>query len=399
MSTQMRNILLLFFLVLGACASAEKEAEPKDYSKALAPGARALELVTNRSEYPDFRAMWRDRESLRRAIENSLDYLSKPSSQTYYPFLDFTHADVQASLERFLVILHRAQDAREFSGYIQVEYDVYRSVGWDGEGTVLFTAYYQPIFAGSRERSDVFKYPIYKLPDDLVKAKDGTPLGRRQGESVVSYWTREEIESGEKLIGQGLELAWLANPLDAFIIHVQGSAKIRMPSGEMMNVGYAGKTDHPYTSIGRALVADGRFSSDELSLARIRRFFAAQPEELQGYLNRNASYVFFTETDGGGPYGSLGAPVTPYRSIATDKSIFPRGALCAVKTKIPELQADGGLRPVSYQALVLDQDTGGAIRSAGRCDLYIGTGDTAEVIAGHTKYEGQLFYLFLRSSR
>ena len=387
--------ILTFSIVLMSCSSGPVAEEKADYTKPLPEGVSALELVTDPAQYPDFRAMWRDKDSILVALNNSLDYFSKPSSQRFYPFEDFTHERVVTSLEKMKEILAKSSNAMEFSGYCRTSFDVYRSVGWNGEGTVLFTAYYQPIFDGSLERSATYSHPLYRLPDDLVKADDGTPLGRQEGERVVGYWTRKEIETERYLDGRNLEFVWLKSALDAFIIHVQGSAKIRLPDGTFHHVGYAGKTEHAYTSIGKELVADGRFSADELSLARIREYFAAHPEDLNDYLNRNESFVFFTETDGGGPYGSLGAPVTSYRSIATDKGIFPRGALCAVETKVPSM-ISGRLEPRDFAAIVFDQDTGGAIRSAGRCDLFVGTGDKAEQIAGHTKYEGQLFYLFAK---
>ncbi len=396
MSPLCRFVFTAFFLVgvLG-CSSDPSNSEVADYSKPLPEGARALELVTDPAQYPDFRAMWRDRTGIMRALDNSLDYFSKPSSHNFYPSQGFTHERVVASLKEMRDILGKSQSEQEFSGYCRLAFDVYRSVGWNGRGTVLFTAYYQPIFDGSLEATGEYRHPLYRLPADLVKADDGTPLGRRSGERIVSSWTRKEIDQDKPFVGQGLELVWLKSALDAFIIHVQGSAQIKLPDGSPHYIGYAGKTEHAYTSIGKELVADGKFKAEDLSLARIRSYFAAHPQDVSEYLNRNESFVFFTETDGGGPYGSLGAPVTAYRTIATDKSIFPRGALCAIETQVPQIVA-GHLQPRDLSALVFDQDTGGAIRSAGRCDLFVGTGDQAEQIAGHTKYEGELFYLFVK---
>jgi membrane-bound lytic murein transglycosylase A len=151
-------------------------------------------------------------------------------------------------------------------------------------------------------------------------------------------------------------------------------------------VGYAGKTEQPYTSLGRALVRDGRIPEADVSLAAIRRHFAAHPEETQRYLDENPSYVFFTETPPG-PFGSIGTKVTARASIATDKSVYPRGALAFV---------DARLGNAPFRAFVLDQDTGGAIRSAGRCDIFAGTGPEAEAIAGTTLSVGRLYYLFLK---
>jgi membrane-bound lytic murein transglycosylase A len=112
---------------------------------------------------------------------------------------------------------------------------------------------------------------------------------------------------------------------------------------------------------------------------------------MRGYLNRNESYVFFTIREGG-PYGSLNVPLTPLRSIATDKAVFPRAAISFAVTQLPQ----SSLRPDPFRAFLLDQDTGGAIRSAGRADIFYGSGPEAEAKAGHTQCEGRLYYIFLK---
>lgn len=389
------TLALVTAMFLFSCASQHKE-EVKDYSRALPEGAPALELVTDPVEFPDFRAMFADLESLDSALEASAEYMTKPSSKQWFPVQEFTHSRVERSLAALREVVGKSQSPMEFAGFMRSNFDVYRSVGWNGEGEVLFTAYYQPIFDGRRERGGAYVHPVYGLPEDLVKDKDGTPLGRRDGERVVSYFSRAELEANGHLDGQGLEVAWLESKLDAFIIHVQGSAKLRLEDGSFMYIGYAGKTDREYTSIGKELVADGKIPSDELSLAAIRGWFDQNPEELDEYLQRNESYVFFLETGPGGPWGSLGAPVTAWRTIATDKSVFPRASPCAVETVVPRLRSGGGLTQTPITTLVFDQDTGGAIRSAGRCDLFVGIGDEAERIAGHTQHEGRLFYFLVK---
>ncbi|MCA9321114.1 MAG: MltA domain-containing protein [Planctomycetes bacterium] len=395
----MRSSVVVWLAILAlvaSCTSSARAPRKKDYARALGEGENALELVTDRSEYPDFRAMYGDSDSILRALRESRGWFDKPSSKRHYPVAGFTHDRVAYSLDRLIEIVASAQSPEELSGLIALNFDVYRSVGWDGSGEVLFTAYYQPIFDGSRQPTAAFSEPLYGLPADLVKAEDGTPLGRRVGETLVAYPTRREIETTNLLKGQGLELVYLKNRLDAFIIHVQGSAKIRLPDDTFVHVGYAGKTDRGYTSIGQELVADGHIADDDLSLSAIREFFSRRPDLLDDYLQRNDSYVFFTETGPGGPYGSLGLPVTSYRTIATDKTIFPRGAPCAVATRMPKLSPGGSDRVEDFVALVCDQDTGGAIRSPGRCDVFVGTGEAAERVAGHTKYEGRLFYLMAK---
>jgi membrane-bound lytic murein transglycosylase A len=274
-------------------------------------------------------------------------------------------------------------------------------VGWDGTGEVLYTAYCEPIFEGRLTPDATFRHPLFKLPADLVKDEDGTPLGRRKSDgSLVPYYTRAELEQGDALAGS--ELVYLKDPFEVYIAHVQGSARVNLPDGSQMCVGYAGKTDRPYKSIGLALVAEGRMRSEDLCLAALKRYFREQPSELDRVLPLNESYVFFTEREPG-PFGSIGCRVTPYHSLATDKTVFPRGGPCVVVTRLPVEAPPGdpqrgraGVRYANRTCLVFDQDTGGGIRSAGRADLFIGTGPEAERLAGYTQEEGRLFYLFIK---
>jgi membrane-bound lytic murein transglycosylase A len=194
----------------------------------------------------------------------------------------------------------------------------------------------------------------------------------------------------------GLELVWLASRLEAFLVQVQGSAKLQLTDGTVMSVGYAGRTEYPYTSIGRALVEDGKIDPDRLSLPNLLAYFEAHPEDLNNYLPRNERFIFFREGDGGPPTGSLSVPVTAGYSIATDKSLMPPGAIAAIQLALPQQTPQGtwGSQPITR--LVLDQDTGGAIQGAGRVDLYVGSGSQAGELAGRINTSGRLYYLLLR---
>ncbi|MDQ7779141.1 MAG: MltA domain-containing protein, partial [Planctomycetota bacterium] len=193
----------------------------------------------------------------------------------------------------------------------------------------------------------------------------------------------------------GQELVYLKDRFDVHVVHVQGSARIKLPDGREMKIGYAGKTDRPYMSVGLALVRDGKIAKDGLSLQAMREYFKAHPADLDRYLYENQLYVFFKEQDGG-PWGSLNALVTPYRTIATDKTVFPRGCIAFVETKLPAAGPGGGVAQAAYYGFALDQDTGSAIRAAGRCDVYLGVGPDAEKLAGQTYAEGKLYYIFLK---
>jgi membrane-bound lytic murein transglycosylase A len=213
---------------------------------------------------------------------------------------------------------------------------------------------------------------------------------------MAPYYTRQEIESQGLLAGS--ELVWLEDALDAYIVHVNGSAKLRLePAGggepEVMYVGYAGKTDRPYRGLGQALVDAGLVSRDELSLAAIKRLYKRDPKAVEEYMARNQSYVFFTEYDGGHwPAGSLNARVTPERSLATDKRVYPRGGLVLADTKAVTFTGERA----PFVQFMLDQDTGGAIKAPGRADIFMGVGPGAEILAGGQYAEGRLYYFFVK---
>jgi len=395
--------LALACLLLQGCSSWWLR---KDYSNPLPAGQVALRKITDPARIPDFRRAFNNPHKLVASIDHSLTYFNEhPSSQAYFPYLDVGHSRAVKSLERFKRLLAECSTADEFHRRLVEDFDVYESVGCDDRGTVLFTGYCTPIYEASLTPSIEFKYPLYKLPPDLVKRSDGVVLGRRtEAGGIVPYYTRLQIEQGERL--KGLELVYLRDRLEAFLVHVQGSALLRLRDGKMMEVGYAGKNGRSYSSLGRMLGDDRKIHRDRVSLTTIKEYFRANPQDLDTYLPRNESYIFFRETQGG-PFGSLGRQVTAYCSIATDKNkdpsmsetaeIYPRGCLAFVETKLPSIaRSDGRVEKRPYSGFALDQDTGGAIRSAGRCDIYLGTGRVAELLAGHTVAEGRLYYLFIK---
>lgn len=391
------TVLALALLALTACTS-DPPVEKKDYWRELPPGEMALVKVTDPRLIPNFSKGFGDREQLLDAIEQSISWFQKPSTKKYYPYLDVDHDRAFASLVAFRDVVRRSETPEALDQEIRTRFDVYMSRGCDDKGTVLFTGYYEPIFEGSLTRDAVYRYPLYRRPPDLVSQPDGTPLGRLTTDGqIVPYWTREEIDCAQLLAGKGLELVYLKDKFEAYICHIQGSARILLPDGREMRIGYAGKTDRPYVSVGMKLVEQGKIRKEELSLRRLKQYFREHPEEVDSALSVNQSYVFFTERDGG-PFGSLGTKVTPYHTIATDKSVFPRGCVAFIQTTLPRHAGEGSVRPAPFWGFACDQDTGGAIRSAGRADLFMGTGPDAELLAGSTFYEGQLYYLFLKDT-
>ena len=363
-----------------------------DYNRPLPEGWPAL-IQVEPADIPPLGGDWPAvKHELLPALELSIAWTTKDYADQFFPIEGVTRERALASLVRFREILLEAQDATELELAIEREFDVYKSAGWNGRGGgVLFTAYCTPILDGQLDPGPGFDHPLYGLPGDLVKGPQGEILGQRVAEGLAPYPSRGAIESSGMLAGQGLELVWLRSALDAFIAHVNGSAFIDLPDGTRLALGYAASNGAEYTSLGRELVKAGELTASEVSLPRIRKWAEENPEELEVFLHKNDRFVFFTELDGS-PRGSLNVEVTGGRSLATDKTLFPRGALVLTDASIPDERG----RETPYRRLMLDQDTGGAIRTAGRADIYLGIGPDAEQRAGRLRSEGQLYYLFLK---
>lgn len=381
----MKALSLLLVPLLFACRTTP------DYNRELPAGADALIRVDRMGAIPNVSNEWFQREEILPALAKSIEWTRTKHARQFFPIEGISHGRALRSLERFEELLLQSESAAEFGRAVEREFDFYMSAGWDGNGGgVLFTGYCTPILEGSLERRAGWDHPLYALPEDLVKDKHGVTLGQDGPAGLHPYPTRRAIEASHTLSGKGLELVWMRDPIDAYIAHVNGSAFIRLPNGDMLRLGYSGTNGRDYSSLGKELIEARVMDSDSVSLASIRRWADANPGEVDKYLHRNDRYVFFTPIDGN-PRGSLNVPVTGGRSLATDKRLFPRGSLVFVETKEPI----GGDR-APYRRLMLDQDTGGAIRTAGRGDLYLGVGDEAEDRAGTTRVEGQMYYLFLK---
>ena len=332
-----------------------------------------------------------DRQALMRAIGHSLTYLATPKAAAdyqNYPVPGITRDRVWQSLQRLRQLVATSPNNQAFQASLRREFVLYESIGADGEGTVAYTGYFEPQYRASAVPTAEYRYPLYRRPPTL----DAWPQ---------PHPTRLELEGVDGLAGgqgplAGLELVWLANRLEAFLVQVQGSAKLQLTDGRVMSVGYAGRTEYPYTSIGRALVNDGKIEPDNLSLPNLLAYFEAHPEDLDRYLPQNERFIFFRESGDGPPSGSLGVPVTAGYSIATDKSLLPPGAIAAIQVPLPQPTAQGDWISQPTTRLVLDQDTGGAILGPGRVDLFVGTGNRAGELAGRINTPGRLYYLLLR---
>jgi len=387
--------VVVFSIALLLLAGCHQNA-PVNYSAQLPDGALALRKIPPEM-YPDFSVDPHDLIRLRQAIEYSLEYMAHPSSNGFYPYGDISHDRAVATLKALdeVALGAKTHDADWINQQIRDKFDVYQSIGApspDGSaytGKVLFTGYFTPIYSASLTRHDQYQWPLYKRPAELVTDPNGNVIGPR-----VPYYTRQQIESGA-LAGQ--ELVWLASRWEAYVVTVQGSARLKLDDGRTYEIGYAGNNGYQYTPISDQMLADGVITPDQRNFTGLRAYFAAHPEAMDKYLSLNQRTVFFSERPGG-PYGKLNVPVTPFGTIATDKEthdIYPRAMPAFVVTLTPT--PDGST--ASLREFMLDQDTGGAIRAAGRCDIYMGIGQRAEQMAGYEVNEGQLYYIAVKQEQ
>lgn len=340
------------------------------------------------------------RSSLKAAIKQNLLYLKKlPPERTFiYGEKTYSAAWLAESLETFLNLLRNAPNDAALNQQIMEQFEVYqvRHHGFLNLFTkkMLITGYYEPFLDGSLTRKAPYLYPVYQTPPDLTSVSDAgkKKFGRWENGQLIPYWSRADIEDKNLLAGQ--ELAYLADPVDAFILHVQGSGKIRLRDGSVRGIHYAGRNGREYRSIGKLLVDEGRLSLAEADLPGIRQYMAAHPEEIKRILHHNESFIFFKWGDPDKLVGSLGVPLTPGRSVAADRDIFPPAALAFLQSEKPMLHQRDQVRGwLPMARFVLIQDTGSAIKGTGRLDLFWGASDYARTTAGIMKHPGELFFL------
>ena len=265
----------------------------------------------------------------------------------------------------------------------------------------LFTGYFEPEVAGNRSPGGQYKTPLLGRPGDLVQVDLGefitdlhgrSVTGRVQDGKLVPYYSRADIEGGA-LARRRLELVWLADPIDAFILQIQGSGRVALPGGKEVRVSYAGQNGRPYVPIGRVLADRGQIPLDQVSLQSIRAWLEAHPSEAAEVMNQNPSFVFFRELPDQradiGPPGALGVPLLPGRSAAVDRDYIPMGAPVFIATTDP-------LTGAAWQRLMLAQDRGGAIRGPVRADIFFGWGKEAEARAGKMRQKGTAYLLLPR---
>ena len=346
-------------------------------------------------------------DGLEHSLLKSLSYLQKIPIDRLFVFGkdQYETAHMIRSLQYFLDFIQTRPTTAEMNKFIRTNYLVYRSVGRDGNGEVLYTGYYEPHLRGSLSRSSSYRFPIYARPHDLIridlelfnkKYAGEKIIARYTDQKVLPYYDRSEIDSDGALEGKTGVLAWVEDPVDVFFLQIQGSGKIYLDNGDTLNVHYHTSNGRPYRSIGKLLIDRQKITVDEMSMQKIREYLHNNPDEMEEVFNYNPSYVFF-KIEPDGPLGNINVKLTPGRSIALDRRIFPKAALCFIATEKPIVDSAGHIQKWHrFTRFAMNQDTGGAIRGPGRADIFWGNGPYAEIAAGHLKHVGELYFLILK---
>lgn len=392
-------------IVLVACPSAPEPVEAPPEPEFTATAETALREVSARilREFVDDG----DWASLELALERNRRWLNAQPAErefTYGP-RRVRATQLLAALDEVLTWLAEEPSPAELASRLESLFDVAVNVA-DGRSHMLVTGYYEPLIDGSLRHTDDYPVPVYGPPPDLFRI-DLSDFGDQwagkrvtgllSGKRLLPYPDRQEIRRTQRL--RGREIAWARDWVDLFFIEVQGSGALRLPNGREMRIGYAGANGRQYRSIGKLLIDEGKIPREKMSMQALRAYLAAHPEEVERVLDYNESQVFFRRLDGP-PVGSLGVAVTPGRSIASDHSLLPPGALGFMLTEVPGVGEDGSTVAVgSLRRFVLNQDTGGAIRGAHRADFFWGRGDEAALRAGLMKQPGKLYVLMPKPAK
>ena len=381
--------------------------------------ARSLRKYSQPLEFKDDL----QKESLIENLKSHIDFFKKhknPEANISFGSKNILYAVYIAALEDLVKAYYKSG----WQGYLSVlkeKFEVHEVYGQEEYGDVFITSYYNPIIQASYKKKPSHSQPIYGRPKDLLDIKwdsflDVFPKLKKYQTKVEAkslnktiraklqktedgkwfatpYESRELIDDRSNKYNSADVLAWV-DPIDSFFMQIQGSGLLEFPDGKRHYYGYAAQNGHPYVAIGRFLT--DIIPLEEMSMGKIDKHLRSLPsEELAKILNENPSYVFFAKLNGK-PQTTLGTEVVPGRTIATDGSFFPKGALAYLEFEAPYWQGEE-LKYKKTSRFVMDQDTGGAIRGPGRLDLYWGEGVEAQKHAGVMKNRGRLYYLVPKS--
>ena len=387
---------IFFSILLSSCAHREIE-KKKD---ALISFNTNSPMFEDHLPYP----------SLVLAIKNSIGQLKKDKFRENHDYtIAFTTDEYVVILETLLKCGKSFQSFQLHLNHFLTPFQVY---GKDKIGEILLTSYYEPLLQGSLKKTKNHSIPLYNRPKNLVEIKMSQFQENLYGEietkrdvisaqlttdengdlQITPLPSREEIDFKGALKGKNLEIVWV-DPIEAFFLHIQGSGRIQLENGKSFTVGYHGQNGMKYEAIGKFLKDD--IPIEKMSLQAIEEVLRTKyKDRLKDILSLNPSYIFFKKIDGRART-TLGPEVTDRRTVAVDSSLFSLGLIGHLQ--YPQLQisdegaiVDESKAPVSH--FIVNQDTGGAIKSAGRADLFWGSGNEGKLMAGHMRHPAKLTY-------
>lgn len=339
-----------------------------------------------------------DGATLRRAAASSLEYYRNLPNKDQLFILGkdtYTVDDLTHSMEYLMETIDRSSQPEQWLGVLNSEYTVYQSIGTDADRTVVFTSYFEPTISARLSPDDIYRFPLYGRPADLLDVDLGQfdpnyqgarVVGRREGRQVVPYLRRSEIDGLKMLGSQGLELAWAKDSFDVLDLQIEGSGWLDLGGGQKRRIRYDGDNGHKFRSVGQYLISSGRIPAKKFNREAFRRYLKKHPKERQKVLNVNDRYIFFRlDTSTSAPYafGNLSVPLTPGRSMATDPKLFPKGALAWIRVS----------RDNPVRRFMVNQDEGGAIQGPGRVDIFAGQGEAALKFASRLFNKGAMYFL------
>ncbi|MBZ9938028.1 MltA domain-containing protein [Mesorhizobium sp. BR1-1-16] len=340
-----------------------------------------------------------DHASAFRAFRLSAERIAEQPPKTRALGVD---GEALATAAHAALALPHEPDAAAARAFFEMHFVPHEGVA--GEG--FFTGYYEPEAEAARTADDRFKTPLLRPPEELFEVDEVAPplelpggmrFARRTATGFEPFFDRGAIMAGA-LDGRGLEIAFLADPVDAYFIHVQGAARLRMQDGSLLRVTYAAKSGHDYRSIGRELIDRGALQRGSVTMQSIRAWLAEHQDEAAGVMASNPSYIFFREAPVNdpalGPIAAAKVPLTPGRSLAVDRTLHTFHVPIWIETSVPA--AEGA---VPFRRLLVAQDTGSAILGPARGDIFFGSGDAAGETAGRMQAKGRFVTLVPRSPR
>lgn len=328
-----------------------------------------------------------DLESFDKALKGVCGaLLKKPQQELQSAKLTFSLKPYQAHCKKIMAI----NGLGELKAYIEHNFEPYAVLA-NGSESGKFTSYYEAELRASYQRGGKYQYPIYGKPNDLVELnlRDFDPalpnqrlVGRVKDGRLVKYYTRAEIDEGKL---DAPVILWGDNPVDIYIMQIQGAAVAKLPDGSEVRVGYADNNGHKFKGIGSILLEKGLIKPGQTSMPEVRNWLNGNGESAKKNMLLNDRFIFHKIVDADGPVGAMGLPLTAGRSLAVDKAYIPLGAMMWLETMAP----DGA----KIQKLVMAQDIGSAIKGAVRGDYFWGHGEEALAQAGRMNAKGRYFIL------